>query len=55
MVYQAVQVREAYIELYLNYSFFIVGVNGLPGQAGLQGAKGERGRFIINIYFKVNI
>ncbi len=35
----------------------MIGVNGLPGQSGLQGAKGERGKFIVDIYkyLKVNM
>ncbi len=51
MVYRVIQVSKAYFKLSFDSKFFlsIKGVNGLPGQAGFQGAKGERGIFVLFI------
>jgi len=51
VVYRAIQVSKAHIKLSSDSKFLlsIKGVNGLPGQAGLQGPKGERGMFMIQI------
>ena len=42
-VYQAIQVSQDVIVIAFD-NLWIVGPNGLPGQAGLQGQKGERGQ-----------
>ena len=50
-VYQAFQVCGQYFESFFKL-ILILGVNGLPGPAGLRGQKGERGIFDY-IYLKI--
>jgi len=39
----------------LKFFVSIIGLNGLPGQAGLQGSKGERGIYWLDLLTKKSI
>lgn len=56
VVYQAIQVIQTSVHFFSKQMFHLVtGVNGLPGQAGLQGSKGERGMFMMLLQKFINI